>query len=78
MQDKARDFKKMNCGCCRKKIEQINQTGVLPNLELNGMGLMNIYIRLKLLYGGEHIFRLENADGPGGAIVTIGGWKENE
>lgn len=78
VQDNGPGFQEDELRMLQEKIEQINQTGVLPNLELNGMGLMNIYIRLKLLYGGEHIFRLENADGPGGAIVTIGGWKENE
>ena len=55
-----------------EKIREIDQTGVLPNLEINGMGLMNIYIRFKLLYDGRHIFRLSNAI-PNGAIVTIGG-----
>lgn len=78
VQDNGPGFQEDELRMLQEKIEQINQTGVLPNLELNGMGLMNIYIRLKLLYGGEHIFRLENADEPGGAIVTIGGWKENE
>lgn len=55
-----------------KKISEIDQTKALPNLEINGMGLMNIYIRFKLLYHGKHIFHLNNAV-PNGAIVTIGG-----
>lgn len=55
-----------------KKIEEIDKTGSLPNLEINGMGLMNIYIRFKLLYNGKHIFRLSN-NMPEGARVTIGG-----
>ena len=54
------------------KIEQINKTGTLPNLEINGMGLMNIYIRLKLLYKQAPIYRLTN-NVPEGASVTIGG-----
>ncbi len=36
------------------------------------MGLLNIYIRFKLLYDGKHIFRISN-DEAGGALVTIGG-----
>ncbi len=55
-----------------KKIEDINKTGLLPNLEIRGMGLMNIYIRFKLLYKGSHIFRITNL-AQGGALVTIGG-----
>ena len=60
------------------KIDQIHETGVFPALELNGMGLMNICIRLKLLYQGEHIFKLGNSGENGGAIVTIGGWVHYE
>lgn len=55
-----------------KKIEEIDQTGSLPNLEISGMGLMNIYIRFKLLYKGKHVFRLSN-NTTEGARVTIGG-----
>lgn len=56
----------------QEDIDEINRTGTLPNLEINGMGLMNIYIRFKMLYHEKHIFRLANAE-PHGAIVTIGG-----
>lgn len=55
-----------------KKIEYINETQLLPSLEINGMGLMNIYIRFKSLYNGKHIFKISN-DVAGGAMVTIGG-----
>lgn len=54
------------------KIEEINRTGLLPNLEIRGMGLLNIYIRFKILYKGSHIFRVSNL-ATGGALVTIGG-----
>ncbi len=56
----------------QQKIRQIDETGVLPNLEISGMGLMNIYIRFKLLYKGFHVFQLRN-NYPEGARVTIGG-----
>ena len=56
----------------KEKIAQIDEKEVLPNLEINGMGLMNIYIRLKLLYKDQHIFRLSN-NIPEGAYITIGG-----
>ena len=54
-------------------IDEIDNSGLLPNLKINGMGLMNIYIRFKLLYNGKHIFKLQN-NYPSGAIVTIGGF----
>lgn len=55
-----------------QKIKEIDRTGVLPNLEINGMGLLNSYIRFKLLFEGKAIFRLSNCV-PSGALVTIGG-----
>lgn len=57
----------------QQKFAEIDKTGVLPNLEINGMGLMNIYIRFKLLFEGKYIFRLDNCS-PNGAVVTIGGY----
>ncbi|MDW2797777.1 histidine kinase [Clostridium boliviensis] len=56
----------------KNQIDLIEKNGVLPNLEIDGMGLMNIYIRFKILYRGNHIFKLSN-NVPHGAIVVIGG-----
>lgn len=55
-----------------EKIAYINDNELLPSLEINGMGLMNIYIRFKTLYHGKHIFKISNS-AFGGALVTIGG-----
>lgn len=60
-----------------RKIEEVNATDLLPDLEINGMGLMNIYIRFRTLYKGKHIFRVSN-DAAGGAVVTIGGEYETK
>ncbi len=54
------------------KIAKIKETDLLPNLELQGMGLMNIFIRLRLLYKNECIFEFGNRK-QGGAFVRIGG-----
>jgi sensor histidine kinase YesM len=56
-----------------EKIRQIDISGLLPSLEIKGMGLMNIYIRLKILNSSNFTFRLENLE-DGGASITIGGW----
>ena len=58
-----------------EKIRQIDDSGLLPSLEIKGMGLMNIYIRLKILNSNDITFKLENLP-DGGASVTIGGWHE--
>jgi len=57
------------------KIREIDETGLLPSLEIKGMGLLNIYLRYKILYGDDVIFQLNNNEG-GGARITIGGRHE--
>lgn len=55
-----------------EKIGEIKKNGLLPSLELDGMGLLNIYIRFYLTYQSAFIFDFGNPK-DGGAIVTIGG-----
>ena len=54
------------------KINEIDSTGLLPSLEIKGMGLLNIYLRFKILFGSDTVFNLENNE-YGGASITIGG-----
>lgn len=54
------------------RIREINETNIIPVLQLNGMGLLNIYIRLKLTYGRDMIFRIDNRPQEGATII-IGG-----
>lgn len=70
--DNGPGFSESEIEILNQKIQEINRTGLLPNLEIGGMGLMNIYIRFKLIYKGSHIFRISNLAN-GGALVTIGG-----
>ncbi len=56
----------------RSQMEHILKTGVLPSLKIQGMGILNIFIRLYLLEGIPFIFDLGNRS-EGGAFVTIGG-----
>ncbi len=55
-----------------KKTHAIENTGRLPSLELKGMGLMNLYIRLWLIYKHDCVFEIGNRE-QGGAFVRIGG-----
>lgn len=72
IRDNGPGFTPESIRALEQQITSINETGLLPSLELNGMGLMNIYIRFKLMYKGNHIFKVNN-HASGGAIVTIGG-----
>jgi sensor histidine kinase YesM len=70
--DNGTGFAESEIETLNENINEINKTGLLPNLEISGLGLMNIYIRFKLLYKGSHIFRISNL-AHGGALLTIGG-----
>ena len=72
IEDNGIGFSQEDIDELNEKIAYINENELLPSLEINGMGLMNIYIRFKILYKGKHIFKISNLT-TGGAIVTIGG-----
>ena len=60
-----------------EKTSQLNLEQENPSLTLNGLGLANIYLRLKLYYRNRFVFRPENDIDPDGSLrgasVTIGG-----
>lgn len=70
--DSGSGFSDEAAGKLSSQIREINKTRLLPSLELDGMGLLNIYIRLFLFDEESHIFRFCNRP-QGGAEVTIGG-----
>lgn len=55
-----------------KKVLEIDWKKPLPELSINGMGILNLYMRLFLKYKHDLIFSLDNLPG-NGACVTIGG-----
>ncbi len=61
----------------QEKTERLNLERENPSLTINGLGLANIYLRLKLYYKEQFVFRLENKEdalgSPRGASITIGG-----
>ena len=56
----------------RRTIETRMKSAPDPALSISGMGLLNISTRLRIFYGDEAVYRVEN-DPEGGATVTIGG-----
>jgi two-component system, sensor histidine kinase YesM len=51
--------------------ESINSGKIINNLDIGGMGIINIYVRLKILYGKYTLFNIQNNET--GATVTLGG-----
>lgn len=56
----------------QKKFSEFNIYQDIPNSQINGMGLINIFARLKILYGNEVIFKIEPLPDRG-VSITIGG-----
>ncbi len=61
----------------RSNMDIILETGVLPSLKIEGMGILNIFIRLYLLDGIPFVFDFGNRN-EGGAFVTVGGHINDE
>lgn len=57
----------------RASMDQILESGLLPSLKIEGMGILNIFIRLYLLDGIPFVFDFGNKE-EGGAFVKIGGY----
>lgn len=56
----------------QKKFSEFNIYRDISNSQINGMGLINIFARLKILYGEEVIFKIEPLPDRG-VSITIGG-----
>lgn len=70
--DNGKGFSEDSLNHLYGKIREIDETNVIPMLKLDGMGLLNIYIRMKLTFGDDTIFQIENRPREG-ATVVIGG-----
>lgn len=54
----------------KHEMERFDLTAQIPSLTLSGMGLLNLYIRVKLLYKENAVFILENLPGKGAAVTV--------
>jgi two-component system sensor histidine kinase YesM len=61
----------------RLKIATRMKSAPDPALSISGMGLLNISTRLRIFYGDDAVYRIEN-NAQGGATVTIGGSCESK
>ncbi len=59
----------------RRTIEMRMRSAPDPALSISGMGLLNISTRLRIFYGDDAVYRIEN-NPEGGASVIIGGTLE--
>ncbi|NBD28214.1 sensor histidine kinase [Paenibacillus glycinis] len=72
VKDNGHGFDEQELSRFYAQLRHIEQTNVLPALKLQGMGLLNVFIRLKLHFGNQMYFDVRNLPDRG-AVVTIGG-----
>lgn len=58
-----------------EKINELDKSNKFPGLSVKGMGLINIYFRLKLTYNDHMIFHIDECSS--GFVITIGGRVSN-
>lgn len=77
IRDNGNGFSEEALKIIRDRIADMNPEQQHPALSINGMGLVNIYLRLRLYYNSQFTFQLENKAPPdsiyGGVSITIGG-----
>lgn len=72
VKDNGPGFNEETTAYLKSLMDEILANGLLPSLELDGMGILNIFIRFYLIYGITFIFDFGNLP-DGGAIVKVGG-----
>ena len=70
IRDNGPGFEPETLTALEEQMREIQRTGTLPSLKINGMGILHVFIRFRLLYD-DFEFRLEN-NPEGGACVMIG------
>lgn len=75
IEDNGRGFSEKVLDEIWKKIRFVEENGAMPELALNGMGLLNIYLRMHFYYKEQAVFEIENNPGQG-AKIMIGGLVE--
>jgi len=74
--DNGPGFNEQSIAMLHEHFERFEHEEIDRELQINGMGLLNIYTRLKLFYGEDAIFSINKDDMAKGAWVTIGGRNE--
>lgn len=71
IRDNGKGFGREILDRIQEKIDYLNNQKEYPQLSINGMGMANIYLRLKLFYTDRFLFEISNEES--GSLVKIGG-----
>jgi two-component system sensor histidine kinase YesM len=70
IEDNGPGFDAETLTALRGQIGQIADSGLLPKLEINGMGILNFFLRIRLMYGEGATLELDNQEA-GGAVTRV-------
>ncbi len=76
IRDNGDGFSRDSLQQIHERIDRLNQEKEHPTMSIGGLGLANIYLRLKLYYNNQFLFQLENDPENTiypGIMITIGG-----
>lgn len=62
----------------RSQMDEILENSILPSLELDGMGILNIFLRFYLTFGNSFIFDFGNLPERGAFVIVGGHFNNNE
>lgn len=71
IRDNGDGFSRETLDAIQEKIDLLDRQKEYPQLSISGMGMANIYLRLKLFYANHFIFDIKNENA--GSLVRIGG-----
>ncbi len=69
--DSGKGFSEESVKIINSRMENAKATTGMPDIHLDGMGLLNVYLRFKLYFGENSFFKFGTAENVGG-FVTIG------
>ena len=75
--DSGNGFSEEALKTIHERIDAADKNPGMPEMQINGLGTLNVYLRWKLYCGGDMIFTIGNTEG-GHAIVTIGRYYHKE
>ncbi len=71
IKDNGPGFSDESLSNINESIHSYLESGKIPAMTVDGMGILNIFIRMHLYYGEDTIFEIENLK-EGGAVVRMG------
>ena len=69
--DSGKGFTEEAIGIINNRIEEVNKNPGMPEMQINGLGIVNVYMRWKIFCQDSMIFKFGNTE-DGHGIVSIG------